>query len=185
MLATGAMLIRNGLIVAVLATRAAVRCVIPLLLMLLVSAVLWLRAARNAEVGPRKDALHVESPFKLSAALKFGLVFLALNVAGALAQRHFGTASFYFVSMAGGLLSSASSIAAVASLMARDEIAIGVGVNGIVLSTLTSVLANIPLIHGLMPEKVLKRKIDAELMAIAAVGLVGVALNNFVFRHGG
>ncbi|HEU5078789.1 MAG TPA: MgtC/SapB family protein [Opitutaceae bacterium] len=182
MLATGAMLIRNGLIVAVLATRAALRCVIPLLLMLLVSAVLWRRTGQSKEPAMDRESLHVESPFKLSAALKFGLVFLALNVAGALAQRHFGTASFYFVSVAGGLLSSASSIAAAASLMARNEITVEVGVNGIVLSTLTSVLANIPLIQSLMPEKALKRQLNVALVQIAAVGLVGVLVNNLVFH---
>jgi uncharacterized membrane protein (DUF4010 family) len=182
MLATGAMLIRNGLIVAALATHAAVRCVIPLLLMLLVSIVLWRRTARNAAAETQPQVLRVESPFKLSAALKFGLVFLVLNVAGALAQRHFGTASFYFVSVAGGLLSSASSIAAAASLMARNEITVAVGVNGIVLSTLTSVLANIPLIQSLMPERALRRRVNVALVGIAVVGLVGVVINNFVFR---
>lgn len=185
MLATGAMLIRNGLIVAVLASRAAVQCVIPLLLMLLVSAVLWQRMRRDSGTTAPQEALHVESPFKLSAALKFGLVFLVLNVTGALAQRHFGTASFYFVSVAGGLLSSASSIAAAATLMARNEITVAVGVNGIVLSTLTSVLANIPLIQSLMPEKALKRRVNIALVEIAAVGLIGVGLNEFLFRFRG
>lgn len=182
MLATGAMLIRNGLIVAALATRAATRCVIPLLLMLLVSVVLWRRSGRTAAAELSRQSLHVESPFKLLAALKFGLVFLVLNVAGALAQRHFGTASFYFVSVAGGLLSSASSIAAAATLMARSEITVAVGVNGIVLSTLTSVLANIPLIQSLVPERAYKRRMNVALIEIAAVGLIGVVLNDFIFR---
>lgn len=182
MLATGAMLIRNGLIVAVLATRAAVRCLIPLLLMLLVSVLLWRRTSRRGGPEPRQGGLHVESPFSLSAALQFGLIFLVLNVTGALAERHFGTTSFYFVSVAGGLLSSASSIAAAATLMARDEITVAVGVNGIVFSTLTSVLANIPLVQGLMPERALRRRINWSLVVIAAVGLVGMVVNDFVFR---
>jgi hypothetical protein len=54
-------------------------------------------------------------------ALIFGLVFLGLNVVGALAQRTFGSASFYFVSAAGGLLSSASSIASAATLIHKHE----------------------------------------------------------------
>ncbi|HEY4299267.1 MAG TPA: DUF4010 domain-containing protein [Candidatus Didemnitutus sp.] len=181
LLATGAMLIRNGLIVAVLASQAAVRCVIPLLLMLLASAVLW----RLVPTGPSEGAaapLRLESPFRLSAALKFGFVFLLLNVTGALAQRQFGPASFYFVSMAGGLLSSASSIAAAATLMARGEISAAVGINGIVLATLTSVLANIPLVQSLVPGKALKRRINFELVGIAATGLLGVLLNEVVFR---
>jgi uncharacterized membrane protein (DUF4010 family) len=181
MLATGAMLIRNALIVAILASQAAVRCVIPLVMMLLVSAVLWRRAPGNPPDSSGNLALKVDSPFKLSAALKFGLVFLSLNVAGALAQRHFGTGSFYFVSIAGGLLSSASSIAAAATLMARHEITLGTGVNGIVLSTLTSVLVNIPLVQGLMPERPLRRRISFGLIGIAAMGILGMFVDRIVF----
>lgn len=181
MLATGAMLIRNGMIVAVLASQAVVQCVIPLVMMLLVCMVLWRRAPARERIPTDMPALQVESPFKLSAALKFGLVFLILNVAGALAQRHAGTGSFYFVSIAGGLLSSASSIAAAASLMAQGEITVSTGVNGIVLSTLTSVLANIPLIQSLMRESPLKRRINVGLVEVAAVGLIGVFINHFLF----
>ncbi len=182
MLATGAMLLRNALIVVVLASQAAVRCVIPLVTMLLFNAVLWRRFPAPRPDSADEPPLRLESPFKLSAALKFGLVFLALNVAGGLAQRHFGTASFYFVSGVGGLLSSASSIAAAITLMARHEVSIATGVNGIVLASLTSVLANIPLIQSLLPEKPLRRKINLALVQIAAAGLVGVFVNELVFR---
>jgi uncharacterized membrane protein (DUF4010 family) len=182
LLATGAMVIRNGVIVAVLASQGTLRSIIPLGLMLLVAAVLWRRLPRIVDSAQPTPRLHLESPFKLSAALKFGLVFLVLNVAGALAQRFFGTASFYFVSAAGGLLSSASSIAAAATLMARHEITTETGVNGVILASLTSVLANIPLIQTLMPEKSLKRKTNLALIAIAAAGLVGVFINAAVFR---
>jgi uncharacterized membrane protein (DUF4010 family) len=181
LLATGAMLIRNGILVAILASQAAAQCVIPLIMMLLVSAVLWRREPAVPRDPGATPTLNLESPFKLSVALKFGLVFLVLNVAGALAQRYFGSASFYFVSIAGGLLSSASSIAATATLMARHEIAVSTGVNGILLSSLTSVLANIPLIRNLAPEPKLEKKICLALVGIAAVGLVGVVINDFVF----
>jgi len=180
MLATGAMLLRNGLLVAVLAPQAAVRCLVPLVSMLLVCAVFW-RSSPASESAAHHNRLQLESPFRLSAALKFGLVFLVLNVVGALAQRNFGENSFYFVSLAGGLLSSASSIAAAATLMARHEIPISTGVNGIILSTLTSVLANIPLVQGLMPERALKRRIIFELVGIAGVGFVSVFVNNLIF----
>jgi uncharacterized membrane protein (DUF4010 family) len=74
----------------------------------------------------------LESPFQLSAALKFGLVFLALNLVGGLAQRNFGSGSFYFVRIAGGLLSSASSIASAATLISRHQIGASTGVNGVI-----------------------------------------------------
>jgi len=180
MLATGAMILRNGLIVLVLASQAATACAIPMTLMLLASAVLWRRypTERNSE---ETATLSLESPFKLSAALKFGMVFLSLNVVGALAQRNFGPASFYFVSIAGGLLSSASSIASAATLIAHHEISAATGVNGIILSSLTSILINVPLIRSMTKEAAFRRRVCFGLALVAVVGLVGVGLNEVIF----
>ncbi|NBD08165.1 MgtC/SapB family protein [Corallococcus silvisoli] len=181
LLATGAMLLRNGLIVVIFASQAAVHCAIPFTLMLLVSAVLWRRSPVQApaEGTPR---LALESPFRLMAAIKFGLVFLALNVAGALAQRNFGSASFYFVSILGGFLSSASSIASAATLISHHEISAVTGVNGVILSSLTSIVVNIPLIRSMAQEAGFRRRVSTALLAVAMVGLVGVGLNLMVFE---
>jgi uncharacterized membrane protein (DUF4010 family) len=153
---------------------------VPLTLMLLISVILW----RRYPVQPSSEeplALSLESPFKLSAALKFGLVFLILNVVGALAQRNFGSESFYFVSIAGGLLSSASSIASAAHLISQHELSVTTGVNGVILSSLTSILTNIPLVRGMMEEASFRRKICVALTLVAMVGLVGVVANGVIF----
>ncbi len=181
LLATGAMLIRNGLIIVVLAGQGAARIAPPLLLMLLANAILWRRVPTAKAEPTETPPVAIESPFKLSAALQFGLVFLFLNVVGALAQRQFGAASFYFVSVAGGLLSSASSIATAATLLNHHEISVVTGANGVIFSTITSILANLPLIQGLIKERGLRHKIFAGLGLIAAVGLAGIALNAVLF----
>ncbi|HZZ58129.1 MAG TPA: DUF4010 domain-containing protein [Opitutaceae bacterium] len=177
MLATAAMLIRNGLIAGVLAPAVLRNSALPLALMLAANTAVWLGLRRRGGPDAQQPILGLQSPFKLLAALQFGLVFLALNVIGALAQRHFGSASFYFVMVAGGLLSSASSIAAATTLAAHHEITAAVGGTGVVLSTITSVLANLPLVRGLVPDARLKRKLTWTLCALAAVGLAGIALN--------
>jgi uncharacterized membrane protein (DUF4010 family) len=181
MLATASMVLRNGLIVIILASQATTHCVVPLTLMLLVSAVLW-RRYPVSDSG-RTPVLSLESPFKLSAALKFGLVFLALNIVGALTQRHFGPASFYFVSIAGGLLSSASSIASAATLISHHALSVSTGVNGVILSSLTSILINVPLIWNITHEVSFKRKASFALALIAMFGLIGVAINSVIFAQ--
>ena len=180
MLATGAMVLRNGLIVLIFASQAAAQCALPLTLMLLVSILLWVR--HPLQSGSEGQAsLSLESPFQLSAALKFGLVFLSLNVVGGLAQRNFGAGSFYFVSIAGGLLSSASSIASAATLISRHEISATTGVNGVVLSSLTSILINIPLMRSIIKEAAFCRKLNFALVTVAVAGLVGVGFNALIF----
>jgi uncharacterized membrane protein (DUF4010 family) len=105
---------------------------------------------------------------------------LALNVVGGLAQRNFGPASFYFVSIAGGSLSSASSIASAATLITHHEISATTGVNGIILSSLTSILINVPLIRTTAKEVAFKRRVCLGLALVAVVGLLGVGLNEMI-----
>jgi uncharacterized membrane protein (DUF4010 family) len=108
MLATGAMLVRNSLILAILAARAFAYSLVPL-----ATTAILLRF--GAAIGPTSELppdLKLEQPFSLKAALKFGVIFLVLSVAGVLAQRSLGVFGFYAVSIAGGLLSSASAVAA-------------------------------------------------------------------------
>jgi uncharacterized membrane protein (DUF4010 family) len=182
-LATGAMVLRNGLIVAILAPAAVLPCAIPLGLMLLGSVAFWRFTAVDSAAPPAEHApLALESPFKLSAALKFGLVFLVINIVGALAERTFGQASFYFVSIAGGLLSSATTIAAATTLINHHELSVTTGANGVILSSLTSILINIPLIRGTTRNPAFKRKICRALVALAALGLLGVAATELLAR---
>jgi uncharacterized membrane protein (DUF4010 family) len=112
-------------------------------------------------------------------------MFLILNVVGALAQRNFGSTSFYFVSVAGGLLSSASSIASAATLISHGELPMMTGVNGAILSSLTSVLANIPLIRSLIKDAGLRKTVPLTLIVVAAFGLIGGIVNHLIFASGG
>lgn len=183
MLATAAMALRNGIIVAVLAKsrEALVYAAVLLGLMLLLSVVLFmLHPPPKLESAP--PALELDSPFSLSAALKFGLVFLLLNVVGALAQRRFGSGSFYFVSLAGGLLSSGSSIASAATLISHGDVPPLIGVNGVVISSLTSVLINIPLLQRIPEVGGYRRKTTLALLAVALAGLAGIGVNHFLPR---
>jgi uncharacterized membrane protein (DUF4010 family) len=178
MLATAAMALRNGIIVAVLAKSkvALLYSFTPLGLMFVLSVVLWVtHPIRRNDGGVQ--ALTLDSPFSLSAALKFGAVFLLLNVVGALAQRHFGSGSFYFVSIAGGLLSSGSSIASASTLINHGEVPALTGVIGVVLSSLTSVVANIPLLQRIPASGGYRRKTIMALCGVAVAGIAGIALD--------
>jgi uncharacterized membrane protein (DUF4010 family) len=187
MLATSAMAIRNAIIVAVLSgsRQTVLLSIAPMGLILLASVLLWQSHPAIKQEGSSPQALDLDSPFSLSAALKFGAVFLALNVLGALAQRHFGSASFYFVCVAGGLLSSGSSIASAATLISHGELSPAVGINGVVFSSLTSILINIPLLRKVSGEGVYRRKLTFSLLGIAAAGALGVLANELWIRwHG-
>jgi Domain of unknown function (DUF4010) len=80
MLATAAMALRNAIIVAVLAKskNALFYSAAPLGLMFVLSLALWITHPQRRDSGTAAP-LQLDSPFSLSAALKFGAVFLLLN----------------------------------------------------------------------------------------------------------
>lgn len=119
-LATVAMLVRNAVILGLLAPLALLDSAIPMALMIgaAAAAVLWQRQTPRDEEGITDNQSGgtnavtmlptLESPFSLTAAFKFGIIFLVLRMAGTLAQRALGEAGFYAVSAVGGVISSAS-----------------------------------------------------------------------------
>jgi uncharacterized membrane protein (DUF4010 family) len=147
-LATGAMLVRNSLILAILALQAFAFSLVPMLIMLATTAILLRFGAAIGTTSELPPDLKLEQPFSLKAALKFGVIFLVLSVARVLAQRSLGVFGFYAVSIGGGLLSSASAVAAAGTAAAHHQVSFRVAANGALLAALTSVLINIPIVAG-------------------------------------
>ena len=78
----------------------------------------------------------------------------------------------------GGLLSSGSSIASAATLVAHGEVPVLTGVNGNVLSSAVSILINIPLVAGMGTDRVFKRSLALGLAAIAGAGVAGAVIKH-------
>ena len=88
----------------------------------------WKKFQRPYQPFPDKDRFRYATPVLLAwkqlitgfaVGLSDGLIFLALHVAGRLAQRYFEMFGFYAVSIAGGMLSSASAVAAAGTAAAH------------------------------------------------------------------
>ncbi|WP_293776430.1 MgtC/SapB family protein [uncultured Oxalicibacterium sp.] len=174
LLATGAMLIRNGALLVILAPAMALTATIPFVVMLIVTAA-WFFVDRNATRQVSSDPtgqVELPLPFSLTAALKYGLVFLILHIAGVLAQQTFGEAGFYAVSLIGGVVSSASAVAAAASLVASGSIPVHVASTGAVLASLASVAINLPLILR-SHNRGLVLRLGVAMLSIAVLGIVG------------
>ena len=124
--------------------------------------------------------LQLEQPFSLPAALKFGLIFLSLHVAGSLAQRYLGTFGFYAVSVAGGLLSSASAVAAAGTAAAHNEVGIQTAANGAVLASITSILVDIPLVARVGSQRLLTLRLSVALCATAGIGVGGIIVHDLL-----
>ena len=174
LLATGAMAVRNVVLLGLLAVPALVVAAVPLGLILVGSLLL-------SRLGPHVDAQNdgdapeivLESPFSLKAAFKFGLFFLGLEVVGTLAQEWLGQWGFYAVSVVGGVFSSGSAVASAATLAAHGRITPEVAGTGAVLASLASVVVNIPLVARVAEQPKLTYRLAWAVVGIAVLGILG------------
>jgi uncharacterized membrane protein (DUF4010 family) len=181
LLATLAMVVRNGILLAVLSPPALTTAAPALALMLVgCLALVLLRRRNGAAPGVNGVGVHLQSPFSLTSTLKFGVLFLALEAAGTLAQRWLGQFGFYAVSIAGGLVSSASAVASAGSLAGHGTLAPAVGGTGAVLASLMSVLVNLPLVARVGRERPLTRRTAVAMGVVVVLGLIGTVAGHWL-----
>ena len=117
-----AMFLRNVVLLGIFAPAAVKTAALPLAVMAAV-AIGFTYLSRDP--GSRHTTkLGLSSPVSLMRVLKFGGLFLLLSAVGTLAQRQFGWAGFLLVSIIGGMISSASTTATAASLVAAHLVAV-------------------------------------------------------------
>ena len=175
-LATGAMVLRNAVLLLLLAPAALLSSALAFGLMIAAAAgMIFLRRTSSESPGSAPE-LSLKSPFSIQSTLKFGLIFLALQVGGTLAQRLLGKVGFYAVSVVGGLVSSASAVAAAATLNAQNKIPSDVAGIGAVIASFASVLVNLPLVARVSDDRPLTRRLVWPLGVVTLVGILGIVL---------
>jgi uncharacterized membrane protein (DUF4010 family) len=181
-LATAAMLIRNAVLLGLIAPAALLAGAVPLGMMLAgtLGVALIGRGGDELAAGDVSGAPEMASPFSLALALKYGLIFLALQVAGTLAQRSLGEAGFYAVSVVGGFVSSASAVASAGNLASAGTLSPSAAAIGALLASATSAFVNLPIVARVAGDRALTRRVALVLAALVVLGAVGVALQILV-----
>ncbi|MBX3655118.1 MAG: MgtC/SapB family protein [Ramlibacter sp.] len=175
LLATTAMVLRNATLLLILAPLALLGALPAFALMLVANSALALLSyrRRTAAGEPPPAEIKLELPFSLSVALRYGVLFLLLHVAGSLTQREFGDAGFYVVSVVGGLMSSASAVAAAANLAADGSLSPSVAGTGAVIASFTSLAFSLSFVLRTR-QHLLIRKLATAMVCVALAGLLGV-----------
>ena len=137
------------------------------------------RDRSGTPVGPMK----LSSPVSLKRVVKFAALFVVLAGAGTVAQRQFGQYGFLFVSVAGGLISSASTTATAASLAAAGAISPSTAGVATVLTSIASAAVNVPLVYQQTRRPLLTRRLAFTTGAIATAGLVVLFLDVYVVQR--
>lgn len=191
LVATAAMVARNATVLLVLAPGVFFHASPSFALMLLVSAVFlahsWRRRAVAAEQSEPGMALQLSLPFSLPVALRYGVLFLVLHVAGRLMQSAIGETGFYLVSVIGGLLSSASAVAAAASMAAQGAVPEATAGVGAVLASLSSLAFSLSFVLRTGDRALIARlaMAMASMMLAAAGGVLFAETLRAWMPHGG
>lgn len=175
LLAATAMIVRNAGLLLILAPLALLDSLAAFFLMLLAAAVLvlWSYRRRDKQLTEESAKIELELPFSLPLALKYGAVFLVLHVVGSVTQREFGDMGFYVVSVIGGLMSSASAVAAAATLASQGTISPTVAGLGAVLASFTSISFSLSFVLRTRNRPLILRVATA-MACVAVAGVVGV-----------
>jgi uncharacterized membrane protein (DUF4010 family) len=164
-----AMFLRNLLVLSIFNARAALVALVPMAAMSGGAAAYswWSKPDRSSA-----PALKIGSPFEVRKILSFGLLFIAIEVAGSLGQRLLGAAGTVAVSIVGGFVSSASSTAAAATLSAHGSIGADTAALCAILASIASMAVNLPIIYRELRDARSMRRI---VLISTAIGLVGLA----------
>jgi uncharacterized membrane protein (DUF4010 family) len=125
--------------------------------------------------GPAQiGELKLSSPLSLSKVLKFGAIFLAIEIMGTVGQRYLGHFGFLLVSVLGGLVSSASTAGAAATLAMHGKITPQTAGIATVLTSMASALSNLPLLHQQIRQWNVTRRLAILSGGIVAAGLIAL-----------
>ncbi|HEX8322303.1 MAG TPA: DUF4010 domain-containing protein [Tepidisphaeraceae bacterium] len=177
MLTNMSMFVRNGVILAIFAPVAIYHAAAPLAAMAVSTAIIA-RLKSETDETPA-EPLKLTSPVSLIRVTKFGLLFLVLAVSGTLAQRFLGDVGFLAVSIAGGLVSSASTTATAAQLVGDGKIDPGTAAIATILTSIASAVVNMPLVQQQTKNSELTRRLTIATAATIAVGLVALGISEF------
>lgn len=173
--------VRNGIILGLFAPAALPAGLLPVALMILANTFFLIWARKEAEV--EAPVIQLESPFSLRSALSFGAMFGIITVVGALAEQFAGNFGFYAISFAGGIVSSSSTAATAAHLVAEGKITPHVAGSGVVLSSISSVLVILPVVWRSAPKSRLARRIAWSTVWLIIAAIIGLIANPYFLRQ--
>ncbi|MFY9753888.1 MAG: DUF4010 domain-containing protein [Candidatus Acidiferrales bacterium] len=169
-----AMFARNLIILAIFSPAAIATAAAPLLVMAIGALILVRRSRQRAGEAPAE--IHLESPVSIMRVLNFAGLFLVIQIVSTLGERHLGKFGFLGISLLGGLVSSASTTAAAANMVAHGQLQPGLAGTGVVLASLSSALINLPIIQRQAKKPALTRRLAVITVALSLLGVAVLLL---------
>jgi uncharacterized membrane protein (DUF4010 family) len=175
LLTTIAMFARNLLLATLFAPRSLSATLVPLLAMALVAGFWVWRDHMMEETVP--GTLTLTSPISLAKVLWFGTLFIAIQITGTLLTRAFGSFGMLATGVFGGLVSSASTTAAAATMAMHGRISASLAGSTTVLTSLASAAVNLPIVWRATKNKAVVKRVTIEMATVIGTGMVAVVVD--------
>jgi uncharacterized membrane protein (DUF4010 family) len=180
-----AMFARNLLILALFAPSAVITAAGPLVAMTVAALIFAQSAVRRARAGADNAPapIHLESPVSLKRVLTFAALFVLIQIASTLVERYLGKVGFWGISVLGGLVSSASTSAAAANMVGHGKMLADLAGEGVVFASVSSALINLPIVRRSAKNPALFRQLALLTIALTAIGVAVLALQEHFSFH--
>jgi uncharacterized membrane protein (DUF4010 family) len=177
LLTTIAMFARNLILATIFSPASLSATLVPLLAMTLV-ACFWVWRDRRIE-EPVPGTLTLKSPISITKVLWFGTIFVAIQIAGTLLTRYFGNYGMLATGVFGGLVSSASTTAAAATMAMHGKITAALAGSATVLTSLASAAVNLPIVWRTTKDKSALKSLTLKMATVIGTGIAAVAIDRF------
>lgn len=178
LLATIAMCVRNLVLATLFSPASITATLLPLLAMAIVTGLwIWLDLRLQGPLPEEPGSLSLASPISLGKVLRFGVLFIIIQVSGILLNKAFGGNGLLATSVFGGLISSASTTAAAATMARHGSISPSLAGSATVLTSLTSALVNLPIVWRIIKDKRIVRRLTLQVATIVAAGVTAVVID--------
>lgn len=175
LLTTMAMFFRNLILATLFSPRSLSATLVPLFAMTLIAGLLVWRDRTTSQ--PLGGTITLASPIALVKVLRFGLVFIVIQVVGTLLTRLFGSSGMLVVGAVGGLVSSASTTAAAATMAMHGQISPALAGSATVLASLASAAVNLPIVWRTTKDRSVSKHLALEMTAVISIGIAAVAVD--------
>lgn len=173
------MFVRNMLLAAIFVPLSLTATLIPLLAMSCVAA-LWIwrdYSLEKSDTTTPQATIKLASPISLTKVLWFGVLFIIIQAAGILLTRYFGSLGILGTGFFGGLISSASTTVAAATMAAHGQISPAVAGSAAIISSMASALIDLPIVWKTIHDKKIVRTFTYKLLSIILVGITMIVLD--------
>jgi uncharacterized membrane protein (DUF4010 family) len=176
LLTTIAMFARNLILATLFSPRSLSATLVPLLAMTLVAG-FWVWRDHHMIEDNAPGTLTLTSPISLAKVLWFGMLFIAIQIVGTLLTRWFGSYGMLATGVFGGLVSSASTTAAAATMAMHGRISASLAGSATVLTSLASAAVNLPIVWRATKNKAVVKRVTIEMATVIGTGIVAVVID--------